>query len=200
MKNIINQSHEVFKTLEQWKAFYEIQKNIYCITQHWLCEGAKALRLHSKKNFNKSVCEEWYVQRDTCWHIAELDMQSISVGIGWDFELHLFARDENQDVVRLAQAKIKAPESPYKVLLHIIGGDYEYERERVRLGSILSNRHFTPFDEVNDSDLRLKIIAWHAINDTSVFIEKTMNKVNRIIGNEEVTDLIIKLNEECRPK
>ena len=81
--------------------------------------------------------------------------------------------------------------------LRILTGSPETRSDPQKFGSIRSIRNFNPFDEVSDPNLRLRIIAWHAGNNTIEFVEKTSAKISQITDKAEIVALIRDLNHQC---
>lgn len=195
--NLIEEAENVFRSPERWTAFYEIERQVGTIMDHWLTKGAKALR----KEFCDPPsglwkCSDWGSPRDTRWYLkGEKGEQSIGVGIGWtEFELHLF-HGGCDDVIR--EQAVKVLKAPNFEPLRALTGSTEDRANRRKEGSILSVRDFNPFDEVADTVLRNRIIAWKAVNETSDFVAKVSTKIRQITENPEIVRLIRKLNQQC---
>lgn len=195
--NLIEESEKVFKSLERWTAFYEIERQVGTIMDHWLTKGAQALRKvfagHSKQSWK---CSDWGSPRDTRWYLkGENGEQSIGIGIGWqEFELHLFHGGCDAVIRERALQVLKAPNFEP---LCALTGTIEDRANRRKEGSILSVRDFNPFDEVADPGLRNRIIAWKAVNQTSEFVTKVAAKIRQLTEDPEIVRLIRKLNQQC---
>ena len=195
--NLIEESENVFKSLERWTAFYEIERQVGPIIDHWLTKGARALRQnfadHPSPSWN---CSDWGSPRDTRWYLdGEQGKHSISIGIGWpNFELHLFHGGCDQECREQA---LKVLESKTFEPLRALTGSPEFNAERKREGCILSVRDFNPFDEVADTTLRSRVIAWNAVNQTTEFVTKVSTKIRQITENPEIVRLIRKLSQQC---
>ncbi len=196
--NLIEEAEKVFHSIERWTAFYEIQMQVGTIMDHWLTKGAKALRQDfADRPSPLWKCSYWGSPRDTRWYLDEpLGEQSIGIGIGWlDFELHLFHGSRDQQVREHA---LKVLETPIFEPLRTLTGLPEYRADRRKEGgSILSIRDFNPFDEVADPILRQWIIAWHAVNKTSVFVANVSQKIRQITENPAIVSLIRDLSQQC---
>lgn len=196
--NPIDEAKDVFHTLERWTAFYEIEKQVSAIMDRWLTIGSKALKQQFEANPSPSwKCADWGPPRDTRWYLAgegEQGMQGIGIGIGWrEFEFHLFHGGCDTGVTAHALRLLESPDfEPLRSLM----GSAEYRSEHRKEGSILSVRDFNPFDEVSDSGLRPRIIAWHAAHETAGFVERVSTRIRQITENPEIGRLISELNRQ----
>ncbi len=199
--NPIEEAKEVFQELKRWTAFYEIEQQIGPIMDHWLTIGANVVRQH----FDESPCGAWKCASwgnamDTRWYLSGDGLpgeKGICIGIGWrEFELHLFHGGLDPEVRDRALALLQSPEfEPLRSLT----GSQEYRADRRREGSILSVRDFNPFDEISDSGLRPRVIAWHAAraNENPTFITKVSTRIRQIIENPEIVRLISELDRQA---
>jgi hypothetical protein len=195
--SLIEEAKNVFQSVERWTAFYEIEKQISPIMDHWLITGAKALRRDFANHPSLSwKCSEWGWPRDTRWYLDDLGELSIGIGIGWqEFELHLFHGGCDQQIREQA---LRVLESQTFEPLRALTGSPEARALYKKEGCILSVRDFNPFDEVGDSILRQRIIAWHAVHKTSEFVEKVSGKIRQITEDHEIVRLIRDLNQQCK--
>lgn len=199
--NPIEEAKEVFSELNRWTAFYEIEQQVGSIMDHWMTIGAIALRQHFDENpCAPWKCAIWGDSRDTRWYLAGDDLpgeKGICIGIGWrEFELHLFHGGCVPEVRNRALGLLESPEfEPLRTLT----GSPEYRADRRKEGGILSVRDFNPFDDISDSGLRPRIIAWHAAraNDDGTFIDKVSTRIRQIIENPEIIRLICELNRQA---
>lgn len=193
--NILAQAGSIFDSPEKWNAFFEIQTQIPAIIDHWLRIGSNALREHFKLLPSPLwECSEWGGARDSRWYLSEFGPRSIGIGFGWsEWELHLHFNYSDLDRYDQEKAIQHLGSSEYYEVQSLFGS-HSVMPWRKGDGCIASDRSFNPYGDTSDSNMRNRIIAWHAGNKTDDFVEKMAKKVREITENTKITALIRDLN------
>ncbi len=194
-RNLIEEAHNVFNSIDRWIAFYEIQQQVDKIIDCWLTTGATALRQDFADHSSPSwKCCTWGVPWETRWYLDD-QKDSINIGLGWrEFELHLFHGGRDQQICQRALEVLKS--NTFEPLRTLIGAE-ENRANRKEEGSIFSVPYFNPFGEEADPILRQRRIAWMAVNETAIFVEKVSGKIRQITENQTIVELIRDLNRQC---
>lgn len=191
--SIIEQSTEIFGTLEKWQALYEMEQAVPKILTHWLTNGAKAMRTEFSRTSNIWACSTWGVERDTRWYLSDLGQESISLGIGWEtFELHLF--DGRNDG------------TTWKTATELLGHlEFQGLKERIihrrnrpyshSVKILLSDLQFDPFASGFDGNFRHRYIAWMAAHETDEFVNATLERIHTLLDDEEFVRLVRELTK-----
>lgn len=192
-ESIIEQSKEIFGTIEKWQAFHEMQLAIPTIVNHWLEIGAAAMREEFSRTAGKWACANWGSDRDTRWYLEDLKQESISLGIGWEtFELHLFDG--------------RGGESTWKTALDLLSHqDFTGLKERIdhrgarayahTYRTLLSDLQFDPFSSGHGEVFRPRFIAWMAAHKTDEFVEVTLARIRTLLDDEEFIRLVRDLTQ-----
>lgn len=200
----LTEASEIFSgDLDRWIALYEIQKHIRRIKDQWIAAGAKALRAHFEAHPCRGWrCEQWGKdERDTKWYLEEESGDNtIGICLGWELELHLADIAENQQVRRKAQQEME--DDRFRSLRCLLEGEpttsRKEQKEQIGAGSIYSNPLFDPFDSGGDPEFRSRIIAWHAMHNTELFVRKTAGRIGKILNAPDTRRSIRELNALCR--
>ena len=195
--SIQKQATAVFDKIEKWKAFHEMEIAIPSIIKHWRTIGAEALR----KEFNKTTggweCTIWGNPMDTKWYLSELGEKSISIGIGWETEFHLFDGRNNDTSWQKAADLLEQPD--FKQLISRIGPRcYRSTWQKEKL--LLADLQFDPFGMGLDPLFRHKFIVWKAAHETDAFVEATLRWVRQYTEDKEMVRLIRDLNDRSSTK
>lgn len=196
-KNLSTEALNVFGSLDRWIAFHQLQPQIEPLKEHWLTIGAEGLREEFISNPSEFwTCSPWGTLRDTRWVLDEVMADgSISIGIGWPtFELHLFHAGWGREICNRAATVLEEPEYS---LVRLLIGQRETRSLQIKEGSIFSIRDFNPLEEISALKCRVSNIAWHAGNETKLFVERTSQRIRQITENPEVVRLLRELRREC---
>lgn len=191
--SILKQATAVFDKIEKWKAFHEMEMAIPSIIQHWRIIGAEALRTEFCKNNGDWKCAIWGNPMDTKWYLSELGEKSISIGIGWETEFHLFDGRYNDNSWQKAAELLGQPD--FNQLVSQIGppcNRSSWQKEKL----LLADLQFDPFGMRLDPVFRHKFIVWKAAHETDAFVEATLQRIRLYTEDRELVRLIRKLNDQ----
>ncbi len=191
MKNkLISQTAEVFNSIEKWNTFNELV-NIRNDIEYNYFKKAKEpiLNYYYNKPSEKWFCEPWGDKNiDLKWYLKDFGINSLSIAIGWRFELHLRLDDlETFDTEKISEL-LKT--SKYgKILTAFDRIDRQFEPNM----KAMEYRNYN-FGSVNDGNLFPTELSWYIANRTDDFLSQLTTKIDRFISNEEITDLIYEIN------
>lgn len=196
-QKLVQKAQAIFDTFDKWNAFLEIEHLRGAITERWFEIGTKKLREYFTQNHSEGWrWKEWDNARDTKWYLEEYGPDSLVVGFGWRYELHLYLKEGEQfdtsTVDKLLQtskyAKLIAPFGPNAIFN---GGS----------GSRVKDSNFDfAFNSINDGDIPQDELAWYAAHQTDEFVRQAASKIEQFTRNEEMTYLIASLNAEAKRK
>ena len=191
---LLNQSVEVFNTLEKWNALFEVHDHSEEIMEHWLAIGAKALREEFDANPSQGwECQKWDAEHEVRWNLADFGREAIGIGFGWGkWEFHLHFKGNKPNCKVCAERLLKTTE--FRRLLAVFGTQ-EIIRGRSRDGSLAYDVTFNPFSNAADAEPRIREVAWHAAHQTADFVEKMSAKIRQFTENKKLTSLLIDLNQ-----
>ena len=200
-KELLNQSIEIFDSLKKWSAFIELsdqRKNI---------SNTFTNRIHKKidRYFKENLAESWaYDQWDKekgefLWYLKDFGKDSLRVGIGWIFELHLRLGNRSEFNIDIIRDLVK--DSRYSQVF--LAFDRIDRKDDMSVAIEDRNYYFDdcPYNGDFSGYLSQELI-WYAGNKTDDLADQIITKVEKFTNNQEVTDLIYELNEksDLRPK
>lgn len=183
-----------FSSLEKWNAFWELQavaSDIELIKQ-WLSIGARVMRDFYERSPSKGwVAERWDNEYETRWYLEGLGRESIGIGFGWpEWELHLHFKGDRKFSLEKAMNVIKASEfEPLRIRFP--------DNEERGDNCFACNKSFNPYSLKRTQPHRKYDLAWHAAHNSDDFAGKMLELVRQITEDAQLTELILKLNQEC---
>lgn len=194
---LLQQSAQIFNSLEKWNALFEIHDLSGQIIRLWMAKGAEALRAdfaaRPSEHWN---CEVWEAKHETIWFLRDLGRDSISLVYAWEtWEFHLLFKapapfDETmakqilgQDAFQSLVANFDPEEVPSK--------DGKYR-------PLASDSTFNPFGDSSEKLPRQRELAWYAAHESDRFVEEMSNRVRKITDDSTLTALIRDLNSRAR--
>lgn len=202
-QKLIQKSQAIFndpeKGLEKWNALLELSKLDDKIQWHWLAVGTKELRNYINHDLPDCwVCEPWGGDVDTRWYLKDYKPDSLAIGFGWKYELHLHHR-ANYDRIDSELVTQQLETEKYAELLKRFGLNPAKEAVSEGWASkiIQRCRDFT-FGSRNDGNITVRELAWYAANRTDVFVEQAASKIKQFTHDPEMTRLFSELNREAQ--
>jgi hypothetical protein len=197
-------SYEVLKQVEkdfsekaQWNSFLELIKYKDFIRNSWF----EILKKELNSCFVvENVIEKWgYISKSIWeyrWFVKEFGQESLSLTFNSQ-SLHLWANRNFLDIKKitsmLQEIKYIPIVSAFERHDEIHGADDEYK--------IIERGNFI-FDENdgNDGHYSHDQLAWYARYKTKDFVEQIKNKIDRFRKDNNITELFIEINKECKLK
>ena len=195
-------SYEVLKQVEkdfsdrgQWNSFLELMKYKDFIRNSWL-EVLKA-ELNTCFAVENGV-EKWgYTSKniwDYRWFIREFGQESLCLTFNSQ-SLHLWASRNVLDIKKatslLQEKKFIPIVSAFERHDEIHGEDSDYKI--IERGNFIFDA-----DDSNDGHYSHDQIAWYAKYRTKDFVEQLKNKIDRFRRDNNITELFIEINRECK--
>lgn len=189
-QELINQALNLFDTPEKWNAFLELYSQRDGIRDHWY---RKLIEISIKRFSTSDIVDGWSFKPgggiDMSWYLTEYGDQSIRIIFGWSAEMTLFYDGDNfSKLTELLKTKRFSP-----ILEGFQKLDGVFQGNRIAYES----RNFifeSPYDTKFDYDR----LAWFAGNQTVLFVDQIVKKVNRFRKDDNLTVLLGELNKEVR--
>ncbi len=186
---LLKESVTLFADRNRWDAFIELSTARESIITHWLTLGTAGLREHLQASLPKEwKMIAWGSDTDTRCYLREHGKDSLSVGIGWRTEFHLFWAGENAACDRLQEAWKAARFDLLRVLFP------EEPSGRDRRNSLGCERGRFALQNPFIPDPTVEDLAWAAAHVTGEFVAATAAKIERVTSDGALTALIHELN------
>jgi len=188
---MVMEAAALFDDHEKWISFFELCDLRQRIYEYWVRKATQTIRDHFyKTRSDKWVCEPYGdTNRDTRWYLREFGMNSLGITIGWFYEIVLHLPDGDGYDTNAITEKLSRPEfMPISMAFDRI--DYQQKDGK----KLVECRNYI-FDGQDDGGImQYHDLAWYAGNQTGAFVTQVIGKVERLICDPKVTDLIIELN------
>jgi hypothetical protein len=190
---VLKQVEGDFSERTQWESFLELMGYKNPIRDAWF----ETLRTEINNCFAvENIVEKWgYISRniwDYRWFINEFGHESFCLLFNGQ-SLHLWANKNIFNIVKITQLLQE------KKFIPIISSfdrtdDINDENNEYK---IIEKGNFI-FGDASDGRYNHDQLAWYARYKTKSFVEQLKSKINKFRDNEEVTDLLIEINKECK--
>lgn len=188
-QELLKQTKALFDSPEKWNAFLELVWQKDEIRNQWFIK----LKEEANKKFTTDefvdgwVFNSWGVC-DMHWYQKEHGDKSISLFLGWLGELTLHCNSDFYDIAKINDLLRTERFSPLLSCLNRIdrffeGGRFAIEIRNFSFGS--------PYDTKFDADR----LAWFAGNQTDIFLNQIIDKVNKLRKDEKMNILLDELNK-----
>ena len=191
---VLKQVENDFNERIQWESFLELIRYKDPIRNAWF----ETLRTEINNCFAvENVVENWgYISRniwDYRWYIKEFDYESFCLLFN-NHSFHLWANRNFYDIKKLSHFLSE------KRFIPIISSfdrtnDINDENNEFK---IVEKGNFAFGDASDGKYGDIDQLAWYARFRTKEFVEQIRKKVDRFRKNEEVTNLLIEINRECK--
>lgn len=196
---LLEQSVEIFGSLEKWEALFELYEQTGQIMNYWLATGAKALIEEFKNNPSLGwECRKWDQDYEVRWHLEKFGRDSIGIGFGWptwEFHLHILRRSKDEQ--NCAAEILKKPE--FQPLLAVFGSQDNVPR-RTGEGSLACDVTFNPYSGVAAANERRRALAWQAAHQTEDFVRMMAAKIREVTDNPVLMELVQRINCQAMKK
>lgn len=189
-QDIIQQSKAMFDSPEKWNAFIELIKIKDSIRNEWTLNLKQQLDKEcSTSNFTSKWGFKIFNNNSFQWFLNDYGENSISLWLEEGiFSLH------NPDILQIDKIINLVNTEKFIPLVDCFDridiknqGGYIFREER----------NFS-FGSTYDTKFSFDILAWYAGNETNNFVVQILKKVNRFRMNENITNLIIELNQAMK--
>lgn len=182
---LIRQSSELFKDLETWESFIELQKILPQITKSWISKFSKEL-------IKINVPTTWYFQRREnggVWYLSSESKQEKSLGLWIENEQFSLWADQNQYKIETIKELINQDE--------FVALKEQFKESEISAGRdayIFREKSAFQYESISlDSNL----FAWVAGNDPQVIVDQ-LNEKLQIFFTPEITAIFQKINDAAR--
>lgn len=186
-KELLIKSAQLFENAEglnSWVSFYEFANQKESIKNMWFGKCYNLL----VKHFNTNMAKGWTWRESTpMWYLEEFGAESLGIWLeGW----HKFSLWASESVYESGVINDMLKSSEYSEITNCferVDNRFNSGYKIVELGNFSFN---TEIDGKYDNDS----ISWQAGNNTELFVNQIIKKVERITKNAEVTEMIRQIN------
>lgn len=188
---LIHAAAKLFPTINHWRSFQELAKNMDAIKEEWFVAATDMIREH----FKNALSPEWRFTpidpptRNTCWFLRDYGPGSLSIRFWACYRFELKADDKKRfdlaTIRRLLTEKDYLPISQAFARIDPPNADDSLFME-------MPNFKFGKEGDGHYSDLDL---AWYAAHETDSFVEQAIAKIEKFTKNPQVTELLQKVNQ-----
>jgi hypothetical protein len=194
--DIVNQVGKLFENKEQWDSFLDIANQRNLIRDTWWRKFLSAVNKTTKsvQNWGYSANNAY----DYHWYINDFGINSfclVAANLWGKFSFGLWAPQNKYDIKKLSEFLQKEEfGEPIKAKfdrLDYIGNDTTEWKFAA---------HFI-FDGLGENEeMDIDRMAWFANYKTAEFVSQFIPKIEKFQEDEEITKILLKLNEECLKK
>ena len=193
MKYDIDQINELFKAKkEQWYSFLDLANDKQNIINAWWKDFFKRMNKEVRDigNWKHKLKSEYFC----CWFIKDFSSESFCLNVFWwenNFSLSLGGVPLNKDALIILSHLLK--EDGYEKLLTAkfdklddINKDGDKHKYVEHCNFIMGR------DEINN----IEKLAWYAHYEPENLLNEITKKINKFIADENITEIITKINKE----
>ncbi len=197
-KELFNQALALFDTPEKWNAFLEMASQKENLKLHYFQKLKQPLLKYFNENADGCwVCEPWGDPKyDLRWYLKDFGKGSLSLALGWGFQLLLHLEDTNTFDTNRINDLLK---TDYSLILSSFD---RVDRQFESNCKVVEERHYafgSPYDYNFDASNYDKL-AWFAGNKTDMFVEQIIRKIEVFTKNQALTKMLYDLNERSKIK
>ncbi|GAL85569.1 hypothetical protein MYP_2798 [Sporocytophaga myxococcoides] len=196
-QEFLNMATTVFDNVDKWNAFIDLYNNKDAIRVTWVNKLKQSLIEHFRI---KDIAIGWefnvYGDMNCCkWYLTDFGPDSLClrfwVNYGGNPGLMLWVHKDKFDSAKITES---LRNEKYIPLLAALKAD------RVEINDwdkAISEKQFY-FDSPFDGNFDYDHFAWYAGNETEKVVNQIADKVNKIRKSQELTNLLIELNQSSR--
>ena len=191
-QEILNHAPSLFDTSEKWNIFTEIANTLENIRHHWFEIAAEEIRRH----FIAYPSVGWIVQTSSNSEDVALYLEDYNPGLHiafyqrYEFGLYLY-HTGNFDSDKITSMLRERGYSKIYTCFDRLDRSLEANVK------IQTRRPFK-FGCPNDGNIPPEELAWYAGNKKDEFVKQAIEQIEKITKDEDITDLIRKLNQNTR--
>lgn len=193
-KYLLEHISDLFDKAEKWDAFLNLYKRKDDIINQYYSK----LMVAMNNRFNRDRVEGWsYVCNgiyEYRWYITDFDVKSVYVCIDFPNESVRFSLWADTQYHNLPNINKELQTEKFAVLRDTIERVDSFIRPELD-GELIAERGNFKFDSPYDSQFDYETLSWYAGNKTEELVDQIARKVDRIRRNDQVTRLLVELNE-----
>lgn len=197
-RELLNQAIALFDTPEKWNAYVELANQKETIKWQYFQQMKQPLIKYFNENPVEGwVCEPWgNPSYDLRWYLKDFGKGSLALAIGWTFHFLLNLGDTTLFDTNKINELLKTDYSILLAAFDRVDRQLENDNKAVEV----RNYSFgSPYDS-NFDDSQLDKLAWYAGNQTQIFADQIIRKVERFRRDENLTKMLYQLNEQAKIK
>lgn len=173
---------------DHWLSFVEIANHKEAIKAIWFSKLNDKLIRH----FTNNMPDTWsWEERKICWHLKEYNSSSLSVWLENFSKFSLYSYDLEYDKAKIKELLDSKQFAP-------LTNSFERIDKRFDGGyKIVEYANFS-FDTPLDGRYSNDSLAYHANVNTDSYAQQIIEKVERIINDDLLTELIREINAEAK--
>jgi hypothetical protein len=198
-EKLIQKSQAIFDQLDKWNAFIELKNLSDQIIENWLAIGTEQLRKHFEENRPQRWRWKpfWFPDRDTRWYIEEFGGDSLAITFA-DYKLCLHLSDTKRFDHNWIGEQLRGEKVKYAGLLLPFGMNPVFKAGPTEW--VVEEKYDFAFGRPSEGNINRWELAWYASHQTDNFVTQAAKKIERFVGDPEITRLVTELNAEAQKR